>query len=54
MIKIRVPHQWLDLVRRNLAVQLAGPPKITDDGGTMIVEAPASAAPPAHSPVSVP
>jgi len=40
MIKLRVPRQWLDLVRRNLAVQLAGPPVITADGDTMIIEAP--------------
>lgn len=40
MIKIKVPRQWVDLVRRNLAVQLAGPPVITAAGDAMIVEAP--------------
>ena len=39
MIKIRVPRQWVDLVRRNLAVQLAGPPVITADGDSMIIAA---------------
>lgn len=40
MIKVKVPRQWVDLVRRNLAVQLAGEPMITADGDAVIIEAP--------------
>lgn len=40
MIKIRVPRQWLDMVSRSLAIQLVGPPVITEVGDTMIIEAP--------------
>jgi predicted DNA-binding transcriptional regulator YafY len=40
VIKIRVPARFLDLVRRNLAVQLAGPPVITPEGDSVIIEAP--------------
>lgn len=39
-IRIRVPRQWVDLVRRNLAVQLAGPPVSTPEGDSVIIEAP--------------
>nr|WP_230207681.1 WYL domain-containing protein [Microlunatus sp. Gsoil 973] len=40
MIRIRVPARFVDLVRRNLAIQLAGPPTVTPDGDSMIIEAP--------------
>ena len=40
MIKIRVPRQWVDMVSRNLAVQLAGQPVTTADGDGMIIEVP--------------
>lgn len=40
MIKVRVPGQWVDMVSRNLAVQLAGQPMITADGDAMIIQAP--------------
>ena len=40
MIKLRVPRQWVDMVSRNLAIQLAGQPVITADGDAVIIEAP--------------
>lgn len=40
MIKIKVPRQWVDMVSRNLSVQLAGPAVTTADGDAMIIEAP--------------
>lgn len=39
-ISLRTTPQWIDLVRRTLTGQLAGPAEITDDGTTMIINAP--------------
>lgn len=40
MIRLRTTQQWLDLVRRQLSSQYAGPPTIIPDGDQVIMEVP--------------